>query len=553
MKKLFFILTLLHLYTFMLPRPASAQSTDLTQFIAGPNFIEHLLSTGETIRFTNQGTTACPGGSSPARMYKNNNYEQYCVGSSGVFRQEDTSWAPLPGFQDAHCLNGDRAIYTLDPGCTKYSEGQIVSGDGTLWAIPSASVGQTWNTQVHQIVTIDSVKLANNNQKNYCTLVDLSGYSNPAACNQSNTILFAQFIPANSGFRFCTGIENPEDMIKLQNTGGAGSGETYYFMKGYGLVGFEATGFIAGLMGPGANPSGCTGGSGPPPGSPSNPNPLLWSPVLKVGCPDYKTNFHYLRPYPGNPMCDPLIPRTNPDAESDPNKKYNTLSCGNSLSGEILQDFDGYGDNGLYESLVVSGPGSEKYIHTWCDTRPSEANYICNTEDCTTGFKYGSIDCFRTITMDFNINLNTANLGILGNTQTDGSLPNVTKQNEYLSWYLSGPSTVDSRSTTNLGNDAGPVWKLLPAILKDKAQQAVRGSIGTEVHPVDNFRYQSSPITSMEDLAGEFIPYADKNNKPPEIVDPVCPSIVPAGPLAAGATCTAPYVVIPKSAIPAGH
>src|SRR4030042_4282167 len=77
---------------------AYAQTVDLREYVAGADFTEHTLSTGEVIRFSGEG-----GGSGAVRQYKNTNYEQFFVHGDGIYRREDTSWAPVPGFGDAIC------------------------------------------------------------------------------------------------------------------------------------------------------------------------------------------------------------------------------------------------------------------------------------------------------------------------------------------------------------------------------------------------------------------------------------------------------------------
>lgn len=214
--------------------PISGGSVNLADYIAGAGFIEHDLSTGEHVRFTGEGGSG-PG--SPVRMYKNGNYEQFFVGS-GVYRREDTSWAPLSGFQDATCTGGGKAVLTTDPGCNQYSEGQGVTNDGALWAPPSASVGSSWNSASSQLVTVAASSLPS---RKYCSLTNLSGYDYPNACNQSSSFTLSAYYPAGS-FNFCTKVKNLTDMIVIETTGGPGTGDTFYYMKNYGLVGFEVSG-----------------------------------------------------------------------------------------------------------------------------------------------------------------------------------------------------------------------------------------------------------------------------------------------------------------------
>ena len=224
-----------------------AQSINLLEYVAGADFVEHDLSTGEHVSFTGDGS--CPGGLTPVRQYKNNNYEQFCMGSAGVHRQEDTSWAPLPGFQDAICTNNKIAAYTLVPGCNpNYSDGQAITGDGAWWAPASTTVGTRWYAPAHTIVPIVDTEFSGGS-KNYCTLGNLGGY--PACIGDgANVGVIAQYYPPYT-YKFCTGAKNTAEMIRISGEGSAaGADDGFFYMKGYGLVGFEAAGFQAGFMDP---------------------------------------------------------------------------------------------------------------------------------------------------------------------------------------------------------------------------------------------------------------------------------------------------------------
>ena len=245
-RKSFFVIGLLFWAFFAFSKSAFAQTIDLTQFVAGTSFTEHDLSTGEHISFTGDGT--CASGTA-VRQFKNSNYEQFCIKGTGIYRQEDTSWAPLPGFVDAHCSDDTKAIYTLLSGCGhSYAEGAAVTGTEAWWAPASTSVGSTWSAPAHTIMTIKDT-LVTGGAKNYCSLKDLSGYPACIVDGQNKAVVDV-FYPANS-FTFCTGVTNPADMVSISNISGAGAGDHFYYMKGWGLVGFEAPGFEAGLMLPG--------------------------------------------------------------------------------------------------------------------------------------------------------------------------------------------------------------------------------------------------------------------------------------------------------------
>ncbi|GEM_PF-4064960 len=218
-------------------------------------------------------------------------------------------------------------------------------------------------------------------------------------------------------------------------------------------------------------------------------------------------NYHPLRPYPGNP-CDPLIPRSIPEAPVTSEKKFNTFACGTSLTPSAVERFDPYGKNAYYENL----PTDYGSAHTICDPLTPEL-----------AKNGGKIKCWRSEAFDVTLDLSKANLGILGNTQ-DNSLTDAQKVNEYLSWYLAGtsPSFVDF---------AGPLRKLLPADLQNIGRKTVAGSAKKDVHNyiagsnlwgldqvrIDRFSgwlgglneallqkiFQNVPFSSLEDTAGE--------------------------------------------------
>ena len=248
-------------------------------------------------------------------------------------------------------------------------------------------------------------------------------------------------------------------------------------------------------------------------------NPLKYYPCSgNPADPEY----HPLRPYPGSP-CDPLIPKSLPEAPPTVQKKFNTFACGTSLTPSTIERFDAYGQNGYYENL----PTTYGYAHTICDPVP---------EDSPTGT---TANCWRSEVFDVTLDLSKANLGILGNTQ-DTSLADAQKVNEYLSWYLTGTPQIGDQiplSAQNpsdidrLVNFSGPLRKLLPADLQNIGRKTVAGSAKKDVHNyiagsnlwgldqvrIDRFSgwlgglneallqkiFQNVPFSSMEDTAGE--------------------------------------------------
>ncbi len=231
-----------------------------------------------------------------------------------------------------------------------------------------------------------------------------------------------------------------------------------------------------------------------------------------LGCDKTKDpEYNPLRPYPGNP-CDPLIPRSVPEAPVASEKKFNTFACGASLTPQREEVFDPYGKNGLYEGL----PGPEGYAHTVCE--PLTDNVKKNG---------GLVTCWRSSAFDITVDLSRANLGILGNTQ-DTSLTDTQKVNEYLSWYLTGTPQIGDQLPSQIDrlvNFSGPLRKLLPFDLAIALKETLAKTVSKDVHDytvseqgtwlrvfknVDSLPVylqkiiQNVPLSSMEDTAGEY-------------------------------------------------
>jgi hypothetical protein len=438
---------------------SNALAVDLADYIAGPNFLDHTLSTGEQIHFTGEGGT---GLGIAARQYKNNNYEQFFIGPNGIYRREDTSGGLRPGLQEAHCPDGSKTVYTLDSRpCTQYATGDQITTDGTLWAPRNATQGSTWITQAHQILTVNFDQLVATGNRIFCVPTDFSTLNYPNACNQSNSLRLEQEIPANS-FTFCTGITNPQDMVKITVTAGAGSGDTFYFMRGYGLVGFEdPTGFQAGLMGPGADGSGCGGTVRTPPTGPGinqgpnpSPKPDPYVPCNEerpLGGQQNNTEYHSLRPYQSSP-CNRQTTET-------------ALFCGNALITRRTY------------TVQPDSPGV-----TSCTYYPSGDPHVCtyvfgDPNDPIVGATTGTAN--RTA---LTINLANASLPIMGNTE---NVPNEYNNgnpkapvispgqsvNNYVSWYIHGAIGTGEQNQLNTNIEqgvrklidySGPLRKLLP-------------------------------------------------------------------------------------------
>ncbi len=188
--------------------------------------------------------------------------------------------------------------------------------------------------------------------------------------------------------------------------------------------------------------------------------------------------YNPLRPYPGSP-CDPLIPRSVPEAPLTSEKKFNTFACGTSLTPSAIERFDAYGQNGYYENL----PTTYGYAHTICDPIP---------ENSPTGT---TATCYRTEAFDITLDLSKANLGILGNTQ-DTALTDAQKVNEYLSWYLTGTPQIgdqlpiDPKNPADIGrvvNYSGPLRKLMPYDLTNLMKNTLaKSNAANHLLPFDN-------------------------------------------------------------------
>ena len=177
--------------------------------------------------------------------------------------------------------------------------------------------------------------------------------------------------------------------------------------------------------------------------------------------------FHPLRPYPAS-ACDPLIPKSIPQASSATDNRFITYSCGSSLAPRIDEAFNAYGENGFYEGL--SGP--DGYTHTTCEKNGDQ------------------VTCYRSEKMDVTLNLRDSNVGVLGNTQ-DPNLTDEEKVNNYLSWYLTGTPQIGDQIPLNennpndinrLINFSGPLRKLLPYDMLATARDTVVTSRGKDVH-----------------------------------------------------------------------
>lgn len=360
------------------PKLTFAQTVNTADFIAGPDFIPHYLSTGEYVRFSGEGG---PGPGTPVRQYKNANYEQFFIQGGAILRREDTSWAPLPGWGNATCSDGGKAIYTLAPGCKEYSNGEEVSGDGVQWLPASITVGQTYAQQTHQIVTIKDTTYSSA-KRTYCTVSNVSGYGGTSSCGQAPTLQFVRYWPANT-LTFCTGITNERPVIQLSGVAGAGSEDGFYYMQGWGLVGFKDASNEVGLMpADGQLPEGATCGSSFTPAQPED--------VIPHSCKSFCR---------GNPY-DPCSATKERDC-SFPFSEEEFLAPTATLSPEKISEITLYLLEYLYSGLAQSVNGffarvrAEQLLPELCED-PSNSNDPYLAQKCQEASGESSV----TITLD---------------------------------------------------------------------------------------------------------------------------------------------------------
>lgn len=478
--------------------PKSSFALDLTQFIAGPSFIEHDLSTGEHVKFSSEGS--CSEGF-PVRQYKNINWEQFCISNRGVLRQEDTSGSFGPSCNSwAQDQKSNYTLVAADGGCPSYGQNQPVTNDGALWAIHDANEGQTWQSDPHKIVPIDVNR--STGEKLFCPVN--SPYI--GGCGIVNTSQFVKFWPKNT-FIFCTGLKNTEDLIELKGIAGAGSGETFYYMKGWGLVGFIGGGFNVGLMGPGATQGNCSSFSSPP--APTGVVPEVNRLTRPCGSTlDNEKDLPPLRPYPFNP-CDPFIPK----------KSQMTFQCANPVKTS---------GNFTYDNMTIDGMNGLPILDNPADP-PQNANtyQIAGARDTARLYHCGNQICaIQHVPFDITIDLKNSQLPVIGNTQV--TLDDATRVNNYLDWYLSGTVQYSERrdiipssakDIDRLISFSGPIKKLIPNEIQTNIRHVIVAAGGdihdylvagargdmTHMRAATEAIFRNFPLASMEDVVGETL------------------------------------------------
>lgn len=236
---------------------AQTANIDLREYIVGSPGVTYSLTTGEDISYE---------GSAPGivKMKKGSNYERFNFSGTSIYRIEDTSWAPLEGFGEVFCNDGSEAALTeVADSCITYSDNQTVSSSGFKW-IPSAnskSVGETWDTDTYQLVAINENAVKSSGTYKACALSDDNG-GQYLDCNQVSTLKFVDHYTPDS-FTFCNGLDNQNELAVLEVISGPGTGDVFYYMKDFGLVGFEAPGFQAAITGPGSSDGDCDSSGSP--------------------------------------------------------------------------------------------------------------------------------------------------------------------------------------------------------------------------------------------------------------------------------------------------
>ena len=192
-------------------------------------------------------------------------------------------------------------------------------------------------------------------------------------------------------------------------------------------------------------------------------------PSLRPCTTEDNSEFHPLRPYPGEP-CDPLIPRSKPAAnypvDSHSGLPPNIPLSKDDFTTQLSKDYQ------LRNSVAFSCGNSltpntpERFDVALGEPRPDGASQ--NKQICRRNGNH--VTCEVVENFDLTLDLRDANIPILGNTQTQG-LTDAQKMTEYLSWYLNGTvQSVEQKpnpSTYRLINFSGPLQKLLPFDLKN--------------------------------------------------------------------------------------
>ena len=229
---------------------------DLTDFIIPLPAVPHTISTGEQISYEQTPNDAS---GRTVRMHKSVNWEQFVDDGTWIRRREDTSWAPNPGpgGPDVHCnLPGNpRAVYTLTSQANLPALGEHIRGSaGWLHKNVTFSnfVSANHETEELWIAPINMVDVSATDPKgtkrNFCQLAENIGvYPPDPSTSRQKQIMDITYYPTGT-FTFCSGIVNQAPLVEVYVKNGFGTGDRFFFMEGWGFVGFQdPTGRNAGL------------------------------------------------------------------------------------------------------------------------------------------------------------------------------------------------------------------------------------------------------------------------------------------------------------------
>ncbi len=241
---------------------------------------------------------------------------------------------------------------------------------------------------------------------------------------------------------------------------------------------------------------------------------------LKYPCGNQSLSGHPLRPYPFNP-CDPFIPQ----------RETLAFQCGNGLNVNGSYKFENIKVDEAKEWAAAGRILDPNAVPDKTDpynirgTQIRDNLYVCaGTENDA----IPKICAINRVPFNIQIDLNTAKLPVIG--YTEGNLPNKTKLNSYLSWYLQGADWTpenqiikDSTSDefTSYLTFSGPVRKLISKDSQKNIRLVVQSSYsdihnyllrpftsGQRMRPGPNpltEMFSRVPLSSMEDIVGETV------------------------------------------------
>lgn len=247
MSKLRWIFTISIISFCLSCTPIQAQSVDLREFITPQNYTgKHVLSGSygtECVRYENIGN--CPDGTA-IRMWKNENWEQFCVRPDGIYRQEDTS-----GGTD--CPGDNGTTITSNYALTSCTNTPLDADPGAKWANTTASLGETWSHSCHNVVKVlvnrtEGVASIYRDPKTAKYAQLSAGTKSICGGLQSNltnvTGTLQKIFPAGT-YTYANGQKAKEEVIQIYVNSVQ---ETYFYEKGRGMVGFQVAGESSGVV-----------------------------------------------------------------------------------------------------------------------------------------------------------------------------------------------------------------------------------------------------------------------------------------------------------------